>query len=74
MTIAHTDTDPLHDLGRHVQAALPDGVTDVAVTRGELVLQVEAQAIRDVVGYLRDDPKCLFVCFVDICGVDYPER
>jgi NADH-quinone oxidoreductase subunit C len=23
---------------------------------------------------LRDDQRCRFVCFIDICGVDYPER
>ena len=24
--------------------------------------------------FLRDDPRCLFVCFIDICGADYPGR
>ena len=24
--------------------------------------------------FLRDDPHCRFVCLIDICGVDYPER
>ena len=24
--------------------------------------------------FLRDDPACLFVCFIDITAVDYPER
>ena len=24
--------------------------------------------------YLRDDPACLFICFIDLSGVDYPER
>ena len=24
--------------------------------------------------FLRDDPDCRFVCFIDICGADYPER
>ena len=24
--------------------------------------------------FLRDDAECRFVCFIDICGADYPER
>ena len=24
--------------------------------------------------FLRDDPACQFVCFIDLTGVDYPER
>jgi NADH:ubiquinone oxidoreductase subunit C len=24
--------------------------------------------------FLRDDPSCKFVNFIDICGVDYPAR
>ena len=24
--------------------------------------------------YLRDDPQCRFVSFIDICGADYPAR
>ena len=28
----------------------------------------------ETVRFLRDDPGCLFVCLIDICGVDYPER
>jgi NADH-quinone oxidoreductase subunit C len=27
-----------------------------------------------VLRFLRDDPSCQFVCFIDICGVDYPAR
>ena len=23
---------------------------------------------------LRDDPRCQFVCLIDVCGVDYPDR
>jgi len=27
-----------------------------------------------VITFLRDDPECDFICFIDICGVDYPAR
>jgi NADH-quinone oxidoreductase subunit C len=35
------------------------------VTPAEIVHLVRA---------LRDDPRLVFVCFIDICGVDYPSR
>ncbi len=27
-----------------------------------------------MITFLRDDPECDFICFIDICGVDYPAR
>jgi NADH-quinone oxidoreductase subunit C len=50
----------------------------IAVTHeisfGELCLHAEAANIVDVLTFLRDDAECRFVCFIDICGADYPER
>jgi len=40
----------------------------------ELVITVAPEAIVDVVTALRDDPQLRFVSFIDICGVDWPER
>ena len=37
-------------------------------------IAVRREAIARVLGFLRDDPKCLFQVLVDICGVDYPDR
>jgi NADH-quinone oxidoreductase subunit C len=41
---------------------------------GELTLHAEADKIVEVLTFLRDDAECRFVCFIDICGADYPER
>ena len=41
---------------------------------GELTLTVEPARIVEVLTFLRDDPDCQFVCFIDISAVDYPER
>ena len=41
---------------------------------GELTLEAEAAEIVRVLTFLRDDAECGFVCFIDICGVDYPDR
>jgi NADH-quinone oxidoreductase subunit C len=65
-------TDALETLGAHVSAALPG----VAATLGfgELTIAVEAKDIVRVLTFLRDDRECRFVCFIDICGADYPDR
>ena len=67
-------TEALQALGDHIKAALPGKVTGVSVAFGELTLQAEAGSIVEVLSFLRDDPRCLFFNFVDICGADYPAR
>jgi NADH-quinone oxidoreductase subunit C len=67
-------TQPLKDLGDHVAAALPGAVVSVALAHGELVATVKRDAILQVLGFLRDDPKCQFALLADVCGVDYPDR
>ena len=66
-----TDTTALSD---HVAALLGDTVTGRAIMYGELTIAVESARIVEVLTALRDDPGCRFISFVDICGVDYPER
>ena len=67
-------TEPLQELGDYVAAAFPQDVTDRAIRHGELMVGVKREAVARVLGFLRDDPKCLFSVLVDICGADYPER
>ena len=66
--------DPLMDLGAHVAAALGTAVLSQEVAFGELTLTVEPGEIVAVATFLRDDPRCRFASFVDICGADYPAR
>ncbi len=66
--------DELRDLGEHVAASLGDAVSDVRVVHGQLQMVADAARIREVLRFLRDDASCRFVCFTDICGVDYPQR
>jgi len=40
----------------------------------ELTITVAAGSIVEVVTLLRDDPELRFFSFIDICGVDWPER
>jgi NADH-quinone oxidoreductase subunit C len=66
--------DTADSLGEIIAAALPGAVTGHAVTNGELVLDVSAADIVTVARFLRDDPRCAFVCFIDVTAVDWPQR
>jgi NADH-quinone oxidoreductase subunit C len=66
--------EPDTTLIAHLEAGL--GGRAVAVTAGVDMVTVETTPadIRAVLTFLRDDPKCRFVSFTDVCGADYPER
>jgi NADH-quinone oxidoreductase subunit C len=64
----------LKDLGDHIAAALGEAIMQTAVAYGELTVIARAQDVVRVVEILRDDPRCRFVWFLDICGADYPGR
>ena len=61
----------LQELGAYISEKL--GVS-AEISFGELTLHAEAANINAVLTFLRDDAECRFVCFIDICGADYPER
>jgi len=64
----------LAQLGDHVAAGLGEAVLDRQITYGDLTILADAARIVEVVTFLRDDPSCRFVSFIDLCGVDYPGR
>ncbi|MGB0084344.1 MAG: NADH-quinone oxidoreductase subunit C [Rhodomicrobiaceae bacterium] len=66
--------DKLKELGAALAQAQPQSVKGWRIALGELTLDVEREQIANVLRYLRDDPRCLFSCLIDICGVDYPGR
>ena len=66
--------ETLEELGQHIASRLGAAVTGAQVAYGELTVTAEAAEIIRVLTFLRDDETCRFVCFIDICGVDYPQR
>ncbi len=66
--------ETLQELGGYIAGKLGASVTGVTVAFGDLTILAEASDIVSVLTFLRDDAECAFVCFIDICGVDYPER
>src|SRR5579871_491874 len=66
--------ETVESLGEAIAAALPGAVMGHAVTNGELTINVNAAEIVTVATFLRDDPRCAFVCFIDVTAVDWPQR
>jgi NADH-quinone oxidoreductase subunit C len=64
----------LTGIGDHLRARLGDSIIEQTNAFGDLALKVEPSEILSVLRFLRDDPTCRFVSFIDICGVDYPNR
>ncbi|MGJ8528224.1 NADH-quinone oxidoreductase subunit C [Maritalea sp.] len=64
----------LLELGEYIETKLGEVILSTEMSFGELTLNVERNSIVDVVRFLKEDSQCLFICFIDTCGVDYPER
>jgi NADH-quinone oxidoreductase subunit C len=68
------DDGKLQALGQTIAGGLPGAVTDVAVANNELTVTAKAEKIVDVVMFLRDNPECRFISFIDVTAVDNPAR
>ncbi|WP_108397304.1 NADH-quinone oxidoreductase subunit C [Devosia submarina] len=66
--------DPLATLSEHISAALGEAIISAEIAFGQLTITVQRDSIVPVVTFLRDDPQCRFIAFLDVCGVDFPER
>jgi NADH-quinone oxidoreductase subunit C len=64
----------LDELGALIADALPGAVTGHEVTHGVLSIKANAADIIRVTTFLRDDPRCQFVCIIDVTAVDWPSR
>jgi NADH-quinone oxidoreductase subunit C len=67
-------TDTLSQTAEALKAALPGDVAKSDIRHGQLIVQIEREALPRVVQYLRDDPGMRFEVLIDIAGVDYPDR
>ena len=68
------DTQALSELAAHIEGRMPDAIRSWHVKVGELTLLAERDHIVQLMRLLRDDQQCNFETFIDLCGVDYPER
>jgi NADH-quinone oxidoreductase subunit C len=68
------DDVKLDALGQAIVSALPGAALAHVVAFDQLTVHVDVSKIVEVTRFLRDDPRCRFVCFIDITAVDYPGR
>jgi len=68
------DDGKLEALGQMIVSALPGAVTAHSMAFGQLTISADASRIVEVMRFLRDDPRCRFVGFIDVTAVDYPGR
>jgi NADH-quinone oxidoreductase subunit C len=67
-------TEALNDFSIYLSEARPGLVTSSKIAFGELTVSTEAENLIALLTFLRDDARCGFVNFIDICGVDWPMR
>ena len=66
--------ESLKELGETIVGSLAGAVTGYTVAFGQLSLDVGADDLLKAMTFLRDDPRCQFVSFIDACAVDWPWR
>ncbi len=64
----------LLDMKAYLLDKLEGKLDSADVEFNELNVNTSASCIVPVLRFLRDDVQSQFVCLIDICGVDYPER
>ncbi len=74
MTIQSEAQENLTELGGVVEALLGEKVLSISTYFGEMSLTIARDDIIPVLRKLKDDPRLQFWSFIDLCGVDYPER
>lgn len=67
-------SEALNDLSTYLRETRGALIADATINFGELTLTATAENIIELLTFLRDDARCGFVNFTDICGVDWPKR
>ena len=67
-------SEALNELASYLREARGALIADAEVKYGELTLTAKAENLVALLTFLRDDVQCGFVSFIDVCGVDYPQR
>ena len=57
-----------------IDANYPNAIIEKSLTFDQLTLTLEVSELKNIIRFLKDDPRCNFHCFIDLCGVDFPER
>ncbi|WP_455481314.1 NADH-quinone oxidoreductase subunit C [Bartonella sp. B12(2025)] len=67
-------SESLVELAAYLKNRLGDKLEETVLAFDELTIVSHLDAITDVLMFVRDDSRCLFINITDISGVDYPSR
>lgn len=67
-------SEALNGLATYIRETRGALISDAVISFGELTLTSTSDNLIALLTFLRDDPRCGFVNFTDICGVDWPQR
>jgi len=67
-------SEALNELATYITETQGALVADSVMSFGELTLISTVENIIPLLTFLRDDKRCGFINFTDICGVDWPQR
>ncbi len=68
------DEQSLFDIKAYLLEQLADEIETATIAFGDLAITIDAGSVGTVLRFLRDDQQTQYSCFIDLCGVDYPER
>ena len=68
------ETSSIDYLQSYLEEQVESLIDGSQISFGELILMTTAGNLQALLRFLRDDAQTLFVSFIDLCGVDYPER
>lgn len=66
--------DPFAPIAARITSVLGGLIRAQKTAYGELTIEVDAASIVETATRLRDDADLQFISFIDICGVDWPQR
>ena len=67
-------SEALRDLSAHIAEMHPELVESADIAFGELTVMTTPEKLIPLLTFLRDDVQFGFINFIDICGVDWPQR
>jgi NADH-quinone oxidoreductase subunit C len=67
-------TANIAEIRENVETAFAGRLAAADESLGELTVTATRESLLPLLQHLRDDKALQFICFIDLCGVDYPER
>ncbi len=67
-------SEALNELASYLRETRGALIFDASLNYGELTLTTTSANLIALLTFLRDDVHCAFINFVDVCGVDWPQR